>query len=128
MTFFIWGMIGLTVEIVFTAIKRVIINRKIDLMGHASLWMFPIYGFGLTYGIEWLRLLIPTPALRYLAYPFIIWAVEVLVGYPTSKRGVRIWDYNYLPDNFHWRGIISYVHFPLWIGFGILVEILHKYV
>ena len=42
----------------------------------------------------------------------------------TSQMGIRIWDYRYLSKNKHWKGIISYVHFPIWIVFGILVELI----
>ena len=37
-------------------------------------------------------------------------------------------DYRYLSDNIHWKGIISYVHFPAWILFGILVELVDKHI
>ena len=125
MNLLFWGMFGLTVELVFTAIKSVVVEKKLNLMGHTSLWMFPIYAFGLTYGIELLNIIIPCGILRYISYPFIIWAIEILVGYPATKLGIKIWDYSYLPNKMHWRGIISYVYFPLWIGFGILVEAVH---
>ena len=127
MNFFLWGMVGITTELIFTALRRLVLEKKIDLVGHTSLWMFPIYAFGLSYGIDILKSFVEYDILRYLTYPLIIWAVEIAVGYPAAKAGVRIWDYNYLPDNMHWRGIFSYVHFPLWVGFGIMVEALHKY-
>jgi len=124
---FFWGMVGLTTEVFFTAIRKLIFEKKVNLMGHTSLWMFPIYAFGLTYGVEILTSVIKNDIVRLTTYPIVIWAVEIAVGYPTAKAGVRIWNYDYLPDNMHWRGIISYAHFPLWIGFGIIVEALHKH-
>ena len=117
-----WGMFGLTVELFFTAITELITKKNLNLMGHSSIWMFPIYAFGLSYGFDFIKLIIPNDFLRYFSYPFWIWAVEIIIGYPTSKLGVRIWDYRYLPQKKHWKGIISYVHFPVWILFGILVE------
>ena len=48
------------------------------------------------------------------------------VGYPASQIGIRIWDYRYLSNNMHWKGIVSYAHFPVWIVFGILVELVDK--
>ena len=65
--------------------------------------------------------------IRYLSYPLWIWLVEILVGYPASQIGIRIWDYRYLSNNKHWKGIVSYVHFPVWIVFGILVELVDKF-
>ena len=96
-------------------------------MGHTSIWMFPIYSLGLTYGFDFIKQIIQYDILRYFSYPFWIWGVELLIGYPTSKLGIRIWDYRYLSDKQHWKGIISYVHFPVWILFGMLVELVGKY-
>ena len=119
-----WGVFGLFVELCFTAVRDLVMEKKINLMGHTSLWMFPVYAIGLSYGFDLVMYLIPNDTVRYLTYPLWIWAVELLVGIPTVKRGIRIWDYNYLPSFLHWRGIISFAHYPLWVCFGILVEVI----
>jgi hypothetical protein len=117
-----WGMFGFSVEIAFTAIFDLIAKKKLNLMGHTSLWMFPIYAFGLSYGFDLVETLIPNNIVRYLSYPIWIWLVEIIFGYPFLKLGIRIWDYSYLSKGKHWKGIISFVHFPAWIFLGILVE------
>ena len=122
-----WGSFGLIVEISFTALVNLILKKDFNLIGHTSLWMFPIYSVGLTYGFDFIYRVISNDFLRYLSYPFWIWLVEILIGYPTNQIGIKIWDYSYLPKNKHWKGIISFVHFPIWILFGILVEIVDKY-
>ena len=121
-------MFGLTVELFFTALVALIKKKNINLIGHTSIWMFPIYSFGLTYGFDFVKEIIALDYLRYLSYPFWIWGIELLIGYPISKFGIRIWDYRYLPDNKHWKGIISFVHFPVWILFGILVELVSNFI
>ena len=118
-----WGIFGLIVEIFFTAIVDLFSQRDFNLKGHTSLWMFPIYSLGLTYGFDVIQQIIPNDFIRYLSYPLWIWLIEILVGYPASKIGIRIWDYRYLSNNKHWKGIISFIHFPIWIIFGILVEL-----
>ena len=123
-----WGMFGLIIEVLFTALVGLITKKNYNLMGHTSIWMFPIYAFGLTYGFYFIKQIIPYDFIRYFMYPFWIWGVEILIGYPTSILGIRIWDYRYLSDNKHWRGIISYVHFPVWILFGILVELVGHFI
>ena len=123
-----WGMFGLCFEIFFTAIVDLFSKRNFNLMGHASLWMFPIYSLGLTYGFDFVQQIIPNDFIRYLSYPLWIWLVEILVGYPASQIGIRIWDYRYLSNNKHWKGIISFVHFPVWILFGILVELVSNFI
>jgi len=121
-----WGFFGLIVEIVFTAFVNLISKKKINLIGHTSLWMFPIYSLGLTYGFDFIQQLILNDLLRFLSYPLWIWIIEIIIGYPASIVGIRIWDYRYLSKGKHWKGIISFVHFPIWILFGILVEIVDK--
>jgi len=123
-----WGIFGLVAEIFFTAITDLIKKKKINLIGHTSLWMFPIYSIGLTYGFNFVQQIITNDFIRYFSYPFWIWLVEILVGFPANKIGIKIWDYSYLEDNKHWRGIISFVHFPIWIIFGILVELVDSLV
>ena len=123
-----WGAFGLLTEVVFTAVKNTIIEKKANLMGHTSLWMYPVYAFGLTYGFDFINFVISNEMVRYLTYPLWIWAVEIAIGYPAVKMGLRIWDYGYLPDRWHWNRIISFAHFPLWILFGILVEIIRAHI
>jgi len=120
--FVFWGVFGMFVETCFTAVRDLIKKRDLALVGHTSLWMFPIYALGLTYGFDFISYLIQTDAMRYASYPLWIWGVEIVVGVPALWLGVRLWDYHYLPDKLHWKGIISFVHYPLWMGFGILVE------
>jgi hypothetical protein len=119
-----WGCFGLAVELCFTALRHLIIHRQLNLVGHTSLWMFPIYAFGLSYGFDFVMWLIEDDTIRYLTYPFWIWIIELLVGIPTFKKEIKLWDYSYLPAHLHWRGIISFAHYPLWAGFGILVELI----
>ena len=119
-----WGAFGMMVEICFTAIRDLIQKKQLNLMGHTSLWMFPIYAFGLTYGFDFIGYLISTDFVRYLTYPFWIWGVELAVGIPSLYLGLRLWDYNYLPKWLHWKGVISFAHYPLWSGFGIMVEMM----
>tara|TARA_B100000686_G_C16387863_1_gene760912 strand:+ start:69 stop:470 length:402 start_codon:yes stop_codon:yes gene_type:complete len=121
-----WGMFGLCFEVLFTAIVDLYSKNNFNLKGYTSLWMFPVYSMGLTYGFDLVQYIIPNDFLRYLSYPLWIWLVEIFVGYPASQIGIRIWDYRCLSDNKHWKGIVSYVHFPVWIVFGILVESVDK--
>ena len=117
-----FGCFGMFAEIVFTAITRSYQNKSLNLMGHVSLWMFPVYAIGLTWGFDLIEYLISNDIFRWLSYPLWIWLVEISIGVPASKKNIEIWNYRYLPDWAHWRGIISFVHFPLWVLFGILVE------
>jgi hypothetical protein len=119
-----WGSFGLLIEVLFTASRQYIFSKKRNLVGHTSLWMFPIYALGLTYGFDIVQWAIPNDYVRYFIYPFCIWLVELVVGNIALSRGVRIWDYRYLPQRLHYRGIISYIHYPVWVVLGLLVEMI----
>ena len=123
-----WGMFGICVEVAFTAIFDLFTKKKIALMGHTSLWMFPIYAFGLSYGFDLAERVIQNEIVRYLSYPIWVWLIEILVGYPLLKFGLRLWNYSYLSNKNHWKGIISFVHFPVWVTLGILVEYIKQIV
>ena len=124
--FIFWGCFGMFAEITFTAFRSLVCKKEFNLIGHCSLWMFPIYALGLTYGFDVIKYLISNDMLRWLTYPLWIWGVEILIGLPSSNRKIKIWDYSYLPDKFHWRGIISFIHYPIWLLFGITVEFLRE--
>ena len=117
-----WGIFGLVVEVIFTAMTNLVFKKKYNLVGHTSIWMFPIYSIGLTYGFDIIQQILSNNIIRFLSYPFWIWAIEIIIGYPSSIIGIKIWDYSYLPKKYHWKGIVSYIHYPVWVLFGILVE------
>lgn len=119
-----WGSMGMITELCFTGIKGLIVDKKLNLVGHTSLWMFPIYAFGLTYGFDFIEWLIPKTSIRWLSYPLWIWLTELVIGLTALRLSVKLWDYSYLPKKLHWKGVISFVHYPLWVGFGILVEMI----
>ena len=119
-------MFGFSIEITFTAIFDLITKKELNLIGHTSLWMFPIFAFGLSYGFDLVERIIQNDLIRYLSYPIWVWKVAILVGYPFLKLGIQIWDYSYLSKGKHWKGIISFVHFPVWIILGIAVEYLKQ--
>jgi hypothetical protein len=128
-SFLFWGTFGMLVEIWFTGIVSLIRNHNFEMHGYVSLWMFPIYGFGLTLGWDLISYLITNTYVRWLSYPFWIWLVEILIGCCVLQFEMRLWDYRDLPDGWHWEGIISYIHYPAWLVFGIIVEsIRHKLV
>lgn len=117
------GIVGCGVEGMFNAFRTAVTIKPTDwtLMGKVSLWMFPVYAFGLGYG--WDFIAFATAALsdsdwvRWLSYPLWIWFVELVIGCSIKKP---LWDYSNLP--FNWRGIISFIHFPVWLVFGIGIE------
>ena len=59
-----WGIFGLVIEIIFTALVDSLSKKNFNLIGHTSLWMFPIYSVGLTYGFDFVQQIISNDFLR----------------------------------------------------------------
>lgn len=47
---------------------------------------------------------------------------RLLLATPLLKLNIKLWDYSYLAKGKHWKDIISWVHFPVWIILGVIVE------
>ena len=126
-TILFWGCFGLITELTFTALRKLVAKSAFSqkewaLVGHTSLWMFPVYAFGLSYGFDFIIWLIESDIIRWLSYPFWIWVVELAVSKITERWNIKLWSYDYLPSWAHYKGIISYAHYPLWVAFGVIVE------
>lgn len=115
------GLVGMAIETAFTAVQDSWNKRDLSLLGSVSLWMFPIYAIGLSWGFDFVEWSIPTWWVRWLSYPLWVWGVELLVGLPAQWAGVEIWNYAHRFE-WHWRGIIAPGTAPVWIAFGVLVE------
>jgi hypothetical protein len=118
--------VGITVEIFFTAIVDLIqmigtedLNWR--LKGQSYIWMFPIYGIA---GIVF------PPLIKYIGnfnvllrltiYATGILTVEFITGALLDFfTGQCPWEYN---TGMHIIGYIRLDYFPLWAGFGLLIE------
>ena len=121
----LYSAIGASIELAFNAIRKSVSRSSIDLSlkGSVSIWMLPIYGIGLTYGFDFIKYTVPSPDfIRWATYPLWIWAVEIAIGIPTKNK---LWDYSDIKYN--WRGVISLLHYPAWVIFGITIEHLRLY-
>lgn len=127
--FWFWGCFGIISELLFTALRKLLVKSTFSkeewaLIGHTSIWMFPVYAFGLSYGFDFIAWLIENDVIRTLSYPFWIWGVEIAITKLTNRFGFVLWSYEYLPKWAHWKGTISFVHFPVWILFGFVVDMM----
>ena len=117
--FFICGLTGWCMEIIFTSLKGL---RKNDhtLLGHTSIWMFPIYGCAALIKPMY-RLIgkLPTAA-RGSIYSIAILTGEFLSGSFLKKHHCCPWDYSSAKLNV--RGVIRLDYAPLWMGAGLLFE------
>jgi uncharacterized membrane protein len=130
--FMLFGMLGVTVEVCYTAIVDLMDmwgseTMNLSLKGVSYIWMIPIYGsaaflFPLGYNFirEWPRLL------RYLMYAIGILVVEFMTGFALEQITGRCpWEYQ---TGWHIAGFVRLDYLPLWMIFGATLEEFHKLV
>ena len=125
--FCIYGLLGWSFEVVWTAVSEKISERQRDwrLTGHTYLWMLPIYGLLAPLGEPVHNFLRPHVwVLRGLVYLTGIWAVEFVTGWLLKKlTGKCPWDYS--AAKYNYKGLIRWDYAPLWFGFCFVLERLH---
>ena len=117
--FFICGLTGWCMEIIFTSLDAF---RKKDfrLIGQTSIWMFPIYGMAvLIKPVYKLIRNLPT-LLRGSIYSVGIFSFEYATGTILKKHHLCPWDYSKSPFNIN--GVIRLDYAPLWALAGLLFE------
>ena len=132
--FLLYGLLGLVLEIGFTALSEVgsaLLHRKpIDkkLQGHTYLWMLPIYGAGGLLLEEVHASIEVWPWLvRGLLYAGCIYGIEYLTGWMIEKiTGVIPWDYS--GSGWHVHGKIRLDYLPIWFALGLLFEVVKGWV
>lgn len=126
--FVAFGCIGITTEIFFTAIVDAITavraggNINWRLLGTSYIWMFPIYGLaGIAFPLLYRKLLAKWPAVaRWAFYGVAILAVEFVMGWLLDVTTGRCpWEYQ---TGWHIMGYIRLDYYPLWVGFGVMIE------
>lgn len=122
--FILCGVIGWCAEILWTGLHS-LMNGQLKLMGHSSLWMFPIYGCAAL--IEPLSRIYKkfSTFVRGLIYMVHIFFAEFISGAVLRKLGICPWDYTGMPFNI--EGLIRLDYAPLWFGLGLFYERLFQH-
>ena len=128
-SFALYGGLGITTEVFFTAISDLINSgnfEDLSLKGQSYIWMFPIYGLTSILFPLFFRTLKKRPRLmRYGIYGAGILLVELIAGYLLEKLTGRCpWEYQV---GWHFQGYIRLDYFPLWVGFGVIIEEFHLF-
>lgn len=117
------GLIGWCAEIFWTGLHS-LLNGQLRLMGHSSLWMFPIYGCAaviapLSHIYRKCHVFV-----RGLIYMLHIFIGEYVFGSVLRFFGVCPWDYS--GSRFHVDGLIRLDYAPLWFALGLFFEFFFK--
>ena len=123
----IYMMVGITGEIIFTAIKALILKRDLRLQGYTQLWVMPMYALGGVLIFENLHFAMAGwfIGIRALVYAFVIFAMEFLVGFLGEKlTGECPWKYE---GRWNVLGYIDLIKLPFWGAAGIGFELIHHF-
>ena len=117
--FVLCGILGWCMEIVFTS-ARCLVTKDSRLMGHTSLWLFPIYGLaGCIYPLS--RVLKHFPVwLRGALYSGCILSVEYASGMILKHFSCCPWNYEGAKYNIN--GVIRLDYAPFWAAAGLIFE------
>ena len=125
--FLIFALIGLLIEVFFTAAGR-LAHGDWNAHGHTSPIMMLDYGL---LGVVLMPIARPfikrgVPLVfRAVVYMLGIFVVEYVSGIIfTWGFGLRIWNYSNLPFNLH--GQITLLYAPFWWGLGLFAEYLYR--
>lgn len=121
--FFIYGLLGWSMEIIWTGIHSVL-TGDLKLYGYTSLWMFLIYGSAVFLepihdvirGWRWMA--------RGLIWLVIIWGIEYTSGLIiVSALNIHPWFYSgpFAVDN-----LVRLDYAPAWFVAGLIFERVHK--
>ncbi len=119
--------VGVTGEVVYTAIKALIKKHDLRLQGYTQIWVMPAYALGGVFLFEKVQDLIASwnIAARFVAYALLIYSIEYLVGVLAKWiTGKCPWEYK---GKWQIQGIIDLPHFPFWGAVGLIFEVVHNY-
>lgn len=135
MRWFIFGCIGLLLEVFFTALGS-LAGGEISALSKTSPWMMLDYGL---LGVAvaplssvLIRAGVPLAG-RAFVYMLGIFFIEYVSGIAFNAVGIKIWNYShhYFPLGgekipMHLSGQITFYYAPLWFALGFVVEWLHE--
>lgn len=130
--FLLYGLLGWSAEILWTALSERVRSKPAmagdwRLLGHTSLWMFPIYGLLAPLYEPMHDFLRPWHwFMRGVIYLLGIWLVEYTTGWLLRRlTGKCPWDYSDLRG--HLDGLIAWEFGPVWFLFGLALEPVHDF-
>jgi uncharacterized membrane protein len=125
--FIIYGLLGVSAEVMVSAVLHKYEGKEPNwsLRGQSYIWSVPLYGL-IAPLFEPLHdaIRIWPWLLRGGIYVCCFWLVEYTAGW-TLRRAFGACPWSYAHCRFNLHGLIRWDFFPLWFGFGMLLEYLH---
>ena len=114
------GLIGCSMEIIYSSLCCFLDRGDLTLTGHTSLHMFPIYGLGALFAPIGKRLKGLNVFMRGGIYTCLIFSTEYVTGRFLKDRHMCPWDYSQARYNVD--GLIRLDFAPAWFFLGLLFE------
>lgn len=122
----LFGMFGICVQLILTALGKSILNRKVELTGEASVVLLPVYGLiGIIYPIISLHTGDIPWYLRGLIYTLAFYVFQYFTGLLLTKIRICPWKYT---DRWSFHGLIRIADAPIWFVCGMVIEWIYPYV
>lgn len=121
--FLVCGLTGWCLEILFTSVHSLLSQnstRDKRLIGHTSIWMFPIYGMAAMIAPLYKKIKGKSVLFRSMLYSLGIFSFEYLSGTLLKKHQLCPWDYSDSKANID--GVIRLDYAPYWMAAGLLFE------
>lgn len=121
--FFIYGCIGICLEVIWTGIFA-FFRGEAAFIGHSSPIMLPVYGAAVFLEPMFIQLKNRGFLFRGIMYMSLIFAAEYFSGLLLRSFNICPWEYFNAPLNI--KGIIRLDYAPLWFAVGLMYEFLYK--
>lgn len=123
--FILFGMIGICGQLIITAAKRSLVERKLDLSGEASVVLLPVYGLiAIIYPIIAIHLGSLQWYLRGAIYMLAFYVFQYVFGLALVKMKICPWKYT---SGWSLHGLIRLADAPIWFICGLAVEWIYPY-
>lgn len=114
------GMIGWSLECLFTGLDSFLHRGDPKLRSCSSIWMFPIYGLASLIRPIYGQIHRANFMIRGGIYSILIITAEYITGTLLKKKGACPWDYH--DAKYNVDGVIRLDYLPIWFFVGLLYE------
>lgn len=122
--YFIYGNLGILMEVFWTGIHSLIKEGNVCLTGTTSVIMFFIYGLVIFMEPLFKQLRGQSAIVRGMIYGLMIFAMEFFSGTGLKAVNACPWDYSSAVYNI--EGLVRLDYYPVWIFVGLIYERIYR--
>ena len=123
--YFIYGNLGIFMEVFWTGMQSFIKRGDICLTGTTSVIMFFIYGLVVFMEPLFKQLRGQSAIVRGMTYGILIFAIEFFSG--TGLKAVNACPWDYSSAIYNINGLVRLDYYPVWIFVGLVYERIYSF-